>query len=378
MSFYTQEKCHNRNCNNFLTLTDKRYNHIYCHECIEKINNEIPYRIKDLNNIKNIKILEEFDGKCCFKLIEYKNLNFYFYKCNNCNIWYRLKDHPSRLANRIKNNELTQIACSKSCSYILAKKKGICSICGKLVENRDSARRGIECGCSKKWWKNHNDEIHKKRKGPGNCEICGIFNNIRDVNGRGISNCNCSKEWNIQNTNNMRKQHLFLLENNKNYRAKIFKNLTGYNFDREKFYLSKLNFIAFESLDRITKLEDFDKLSSKIGVWSRWTDKNHGNYCLDVCKSNSIGKEMLSSLRSFDSLLKNPEQPLDLGWKIKYKNQLVDAGGYDEENSGKIIFKLVAICENEEEALKIEAQYAYDNKAKYWSPEPGQRKIINF
>lgn len=104
------------------------------------------------------------------------------------------------------------------------------------------------------------------------------------------------------------------------------------------------------------------------------TDKNHGNYCLDVCKTTDIGGEMLSSLRSFNSLKENPNQELDTGWKKKYMNQAKDT---DIFNSGKIIFKLVAFCETEEEALMIESQYAHDNKAKYWSPQPGQ-KITNY
>ena len=80
---------------------------------------------------------------------------------------------------------------------------------------------------------------------------------------------------------------------------------------------------------------------------------------------------MLSSLRSFDSLIKDPDQYLDKNWKKKYKNQLIDSGAYDDENPGKVDFRLIAICKTEKEALEIEAQYAHDNKAKYWNPEPG-------
>lgn len=79
---------------------------------------------------------------------------------------------------------------------------------------------------------------------------------------------------------------------------------------------------------------------------------------------------MLSSLRSFNSLKSDPNQTLDSGWKKKYMEQAKDA---DIFNNGKIIFKLITYCETDEEALMVEAQYAHDNKAKYWSPEPGQR-----
>lgn len=80
---------------------------------------------------------------------------------------------------------------------------------------------------------------------------------------------------------------------------------------------------------------------------------------------------MLSSIRSFDSLKNNPKQYLDIGWKKKYYNQAKDSGILN--NSGKIIFKLVAICKTEKEALNIEAQYAHDNKAKYWALGPGEK-----
>lgn len=38
-------------------------------------------------------------------------------------------------------------------------------------------------------------EILEQMKKQGNCSICGIFNNVRDQNGRGKDLCNCSKDW---------------------------------------------------------------------------------------------------------------------------------------------------------------------------------------
>lgn len=113
--------------------------------------------------------------------------------------------------------------------------------------------------------------------------------------------------------------------------------------------------------------EEFSNLNGKIGVWSRWTEDGE---CLDVCKTKNIGKEMLSSFRSFISLVENPDQQLDIGWKRKYKNQL-------EYANGKIVFKLNSICKTEEEALILESQLAAKFDAKYWSPEPSQMKLIN-
>lgn len=148
---------------------------------------------------------------------------------------------------------------------------------------------------------------------------------------------------------------------------------SGNIFNREEFYKEKFDIISFDSLEQEATLESFDSLKGKLGVWARWTDKNHGNYCLDVCKTIDIGGEMLSSLRSFNSLAENPKQELDTGWEKKYYKQAEDAGLFDIINPGKIIFKIVALCDSEDEALKIEAQYSHDNKVKYWSPEPGQK-----
>ncbi len=78
---------------------------------------------------------------------------------------------------------------------------------------------------------------------------------------------------------------------------------------------------------------------------------------------------MLSSFRSFVSLIEYPDQQLDIGWKRKYKKQ--------EYTKGKMVFQLNAICKTEEEALILECQLAIKFNAKYWNPEPGQMKLVD-
>ena len=79
---------------------------------------------------------------------------------------------------------------------------------------------------------------------------------------------------------------------------------------------------------------------------------------------------MLSSIRSFNSIKKNGLRNGALSWEKRYQKEFNDA-------SDKIIFKIIAInINNLEKRLKIEAQYAYDNKSKYWAPQPGQFKYL--
>lgn len=72
--------------------------------------------------------------------------------------------------------------------------KGKCTKCGKIVENRNSAGLCSDCYSYIK-------KIPSINKSTGKCIVCGILNKIRDQNGRGISNCNCSKNWYLNHNN---------------------------------------------------------------------------------------------------------------------------------------------------------------------------------
>ena len=341
--------------------------------------------------------------------------------CNMCGISTNKRDQNGRGYDcgchdkhmKEFNSRINRIEVAKN-----RKGPGECIICKVWNEKRDIISRGINCGCSIKGYQDKT-----KQKGEGLCSICKIWNKERDQNARGLSHCTCSKDYHKKMISNRRKPGncsvCGLYTNKRDEMGRgytcgchdnYFKSLQGpgeccickkfvehrssntigidcgcaskiiTGFNREEFYKGKFNIISFQSLEEInidleTNLQTFDSLKGKIGVWSRWTDENHGNYCLDVCKTVDIGSEMLSSLRSFNNLKENPNQELDIGWKRKYFKQAEDAGLFNNRNPGKIIFKLVALCETEEEALKIEQQYAHDNKSKYWSPQPGQKII---
>lgn len=64
---------------------------------------------------------------------------------------------------------------------IITKNKlsGKCSICGKFVENRDQNARGKECGCSSKWYRDHNNTDNMKKVSSNNLKI--INDNFRII-----------------------------------------------------------------------------------------------------------------------------------------------------------------------------------------------------
>lgn len=327
-----------------------------------------------------------------FKRFEYKFIEYYIYKCSECQKWFlRFRDNSQTLENF---ENISKIYCSRNCQVKSQHKLGQfvyrCKKCNnKLISSFSKCDKCGYCesyinGIASPEWRIFDKNINCN----SNCNFindCSHKNDLKNyygfckfkVNNTGV----ISNQWNTfslnipcnkqcKNYNNC--LHTSNLKNCWGW-CKESPNLHG-NFNRDKFYENKFNLISFDSLNQEVSLQDFDNLKGKIGVWSRWTDKNHGNYCLDVCKTIDIGGEMLSSLRSFNSLKENPDQELDIGWKKKYYNQAKDSGILD--NSGKIIFKLVVLCDSQEEALNIETQYAHDNKAKYWSPESVQN-IIN-
>lgn len=304
--------------------SEKRLDHIFdsiniCDNCFSKLKGEG-------NKLSNCEIHGLYKVKSSENCPSCYNKMVY---CNN-------PECKKELNFKIKENDDGIYYCSNKCSNIINNKTiisnnikpGYCKRCSKFSYKRDTFGLCKNCRtyqCLK------NITNNKKE---GKCNACG--NIVFKRNEFGLCN-NCAK--------------------------KQLENARGFN--REEFYSDKLSLIKFNSLERETNLKDFDNYKGILGVWSRWTEDG---ICLDVCKSKDIGAEMLSSIRSFHSLINNPEQHLDEGWKRKYKNQL------DDCNGKPIIFKIVSInCINDEEAINIEVQYAHDNKAKYWSPEPGQK-----
>lgn len=167
-----------------------------CYICREEITKELPIEFNSSEFFKKeeITIIEEYENKAhsSFKEIIYKELHFFYYKCSNCDIWFRKSDHPARASFQIKDDDNFQISCSKKCQletvHKNSTKPGNCINCGEFVQKRDAARYGIDCGCSK----NHANELNYNNSKEGNCTKCGIFNSKRTTAGLGID-CGCAK-----------------------------------------------------------------------------------------------------------------------------------------------------------------------------------------
>jgi hypothetical protein len=144
---------------------------------------------------------------------------------------------------------------------------------------------------------------------------------------------------------------------------------TNNSFNRDLFYSDKLNLITFSSLNRDVMLTDIDKYKGIPGVWCKL---DHNGIVLDVSQTKDLQKEMLFSIRAL-AIGKKNNLFSDEQMELKYKNK---SGIYKKyrniAKNGVIIFKIIAIEEDKEKRLAIEAQYAHDTQAEFWSPEPGQ------
>lgn len=290
------------------------------------------------------------------------------------------------------------------------KSSGNCVICNTYNENRDVFGRGINCGCSKSGYKRENSD----KNNPGICIICGKENNKRDWNGRGLE-CKCSQNFYKQKLENDRKagyckvcgtyneyrdemgrgyecgchENYYKILSGPGYCSRCGKwnehrGLNSFGIDcgcskiqtekmrfnkqtREEFYNKKLNLIKFNYIDKNIKLQNIDMYENIPGVWALF----NRNLCLQVGQNENIGKELKRQLRLIHKYEvenwvndhQNAEYFHELGL-IKLK--------------GNLIIKIIS--ENIydlDERLKIEMQYAFNCKAKYWSPQPEQFKYMN-
>ena len=145
-------------------------------------------------------------------------------------------------------------------------------------------------------------------------------------------------------------------------------------FDRDKFYSSTLSLVSFNSINKQISLEEIDNYNKISGIWS--IECSNGQ-CLEVCETQDMGKEMKLGLRCIKKGYENINKS-DLEIIDKYKNNTYkyikyrDIAKYSKENE-KVIFKIIIDNVNDkEERFNIEAQYAHDTKALFWSTAPGQ------
>lgn len=144
-------------------------------------------------------------------------------KCDLCGEWFEyIFSHSGRgfymdkeLKEKIIAGEVedTSLYCSKCHSK---SNPGLCSNCGKKNISRDGANRGKDCGCCQEWYSWHNSsdkmkEVSAKNanqylvplrekwanKG-GECAICGKINRKLDQCGRGLTDCECSKQAHME------------------------------------------------------------------------------------------------------------------------------------------------------------------------------------
>lgn len=145
---------------------------------------------------------------------------------------------------------------------------------------------------------------------------------------------------------------------------------------REEFYKDKFDCISFNDENIKINLDLVNNLNKVPGVWSIWSSDN---ICMDVAQTNNIGEEIkiYSRRLEFNSKFNN-EKEIELYNKNHQNYNRMKFKNIFEDCNNKYILRLVSVnIESEIEREKIEAQYAHDNKARYWSPAPGQVKRIN-
>lgn len=157
----------------------------------------------------------------------------------------------------------------------------------------------------------------------------------------------------------------------------------GFSFNRKEFYESKLELIRFESLDKIISLEDIDSYSGVGIVFSKEVYGTDGRFvsCLDVAQSKNGQAELLFSIRAWswatDHIHLTEQDMKDMGLnnistRLKYQRMVKETG------NNSLVIKIIASgIENKETREAIEAQYAHDTKALFWSPAPGQQIANN-
>lgn len=172
------------------------------------------------------------------------------------------------------------------------------------------------------------------------------YDNLQKINTRKDLFCNkCNK---------------ITIHNGFNKCLTCFPNSGGFN--REEFYKKELNIISFDYLNGNYK--DFINLSRTSGVWAIWNKLT--NECIQVGQNEDIGKELKRQLRLISKYKMDNWE--DDNPNAKYFHNL----GLIEKEGGLEIKIVAKDIKDLKIRWKIECQYAHDNKAKYWSPEPGQ------
>ncbi len=330
--------------------------------------NTFDLKIRNIPEIENIKFACK---NCCKKILNsnfntfeiiteeklaqndsHLNLLSFCVKCNK-----PLITRPRRRIKALNNNmgfcdKCNRINQAKKLTYNNLK-PGKCIKCGCFNKNRDITGIGKDCGCYSEMILKRNQKQRENNQKPGNCIKCDKFCNKRDILGRGID-CGCSKNGYIQIYNNLKNSGKIWV-----FDSKL----------RKDFYDSQFELTTFKSCESL--IENFNELNGVAGVWAL---KGTDNIIYDVAQTQNIGKEMFKYLRRLNynkGLSDNDIIEENKRYKYnrkKYRNITNDCSQ----------FEFILICKNKDKIKReeIEAQYAHDNKAKYWSPAPSQLNNI--
>lgn len=153
------------------------------------------------------------------------------------------------------------------------------------------------------------------------------------------------------NVGNIKKKNKINLKAVLNYLNKQRKNIYNLLKDESMIDIVEIN------------LNNLDDLAV-IGVWCI-IDENDN--VLDVCKTKNIKDEILKTEKRINYIRNGGKLSRD------YKTYK-----YQKISENNIKYCLVKITESEYEALIVEMKFASASRAKYWNPEPGQIKLIEY
>ena len=320
----------------------------------------------------------------CTTCMKYSNIRN---NCGQCSECFDRSKLNKCIKCKKKSDKLDALGICLDCQLKTRSGRGICSKCGKKSENRNWYNLCPDCfkkdgfgKCLKCGQKSKLDVCGictKCKIGPGLCYKCNKHSEKRDITGL----CKkCRSEITLRSNKinsspgECRKCNKYSEKRSITGLCKDCSFKVANNFDREKFYNSKLSLISFKSSDNIISLDDIDSLNNIPGVWSIWSSDNK---CLDVCQTINIGKEMLGWIRNYNACKdKTDEELIEMNRIYQSYNRIKkrDIADYCKNLNSKPIFKLVSININDKtERENIEAQYAHNNKSIFWNPAPNQK-----
>lgn len=143
-------------------------------------------------------------------------------------------------------------------------------------------------------------------------------------------------------------------------------------FDRDRFYSQKIE--AARVLSKEIPLDFIDCYNGVPGVWSIETASG---ICLEVCETIDIGTEMRLGVRKLakgrENLSLTEDEIRDKytrpGEYLKYRSIVARS----QELGSEIVFKIIETnVQDIQDRHTIEAIYAHQNRAEFWSPSPLQ------